>query len=373
MKTDQHSSNGSPSGRWTKYRVFELPPTADARAPAAQLWDEICKLWPELSFSGGESVRSVDLDEFVSVRWAAKLDEGFLAFEAVNLAQRDSWEVFAIPTIQGVRTGWSRRGPSDPDTPPPIWERAKDQIGLGDPVNLRREPNFVSLLATLCADMPTMPVAFQDFDVRRELSLEVTYWRETAQRQAEQLRKARSSFRHGRVSGQSPQAPSQDGPSDAEEAAIEDGFSNEFKDFTWADLERWADMHVDQILIAPRAISEAKKALYEEPARALAALTMLATTYRAAKRSEIDRQHLKEHADRLGLFIGGSVDPSRAGEAGDEYFIRYGGRRRFLDQHVGRGTSRDPRFILRIYFTWCDETERVVVGWLPTHLHSSGS
>lgn len=353
--------------KWTKYSVFEAQGAVDGRTPAKVLWDEICSAWPDLSYSEGDAIRSMDMANHLSLRWAARLDEGFLAFEAIDLALRDSWEIFAVPTSHGSRVGWSRRGPSNPNEPPAIWERAAIQLNLDGVVTLRREPAFVSLLATLCADVPSSPVAFQDLDLRRELQLEMSYWHEIAMRQSEQLRKNKASARQGR--GPAPN----DAKPTAGDAPVEDGWSNEFKDFKWSDLERWADMHVDQILIVPRALSEAKKALYEEPGRALAALTMLATTYRAAKKSEIDRQHLKEHAERLGLFIGGSVDPSRAGEAGEEYFIRYGGRRRFLDQHVGRGNSRDPRFILRIYFTWCEETERVVVGWLPTHLHSSGS
>lgn len=354
--------------KWTKYSVFEAHSAIDGRAPAKVLWDEICGAWPELSFSEVDVIRSVDMANHLSLRWAARLDEGFLAFEAIDLALRDSWEVFAVPTSNGSRVGWSRRGPCNPNEPPAIWDRAANLLNLEGAVSLRREPNFVSLLASLCADVPSSSVAFQDLDLRRELQLEMSYWHETAMRQSEQLRKSKASARQGRGSVSNDVTP----PTQSE-APVDDGWSNEFKDFKWSDLERWADMHVDQILIVPRALSEAKKALYVEPGRALAALTMLATTYRAAKKSEIDRQHLKEHAERLGLFIGGSVDPSRAGEAGDEYFIRYGGRRRFLDQHVGRGTSRDPRFILRIYFTWCEETQRVVVGWLPTHLHSSGS
>lgn len=364
---------------WTRYQAFLVRETRDS--PAAVLWDELCRLWPELSFADTDGVQSVDLSEHLSCRWFIRLSDGVFGCEAIDLNNKESWQVFAVPSSGGSSVGWSRRG-RDAAAPPSIWTNAIQRFELGPRAELKRDPDFISLLSTLAGDLPQLAVAYQDYDTRRELSLESDYWRDTARRQAEQLRQAKAMA----AAVTSPQGSrAKPGslvpgaglavPTTAQTSSVipAETFSNEFKEFAWTDLQHWADLHVDRIFIVPRALAEAKKALYAEPSRALEALEMLATTYRAAKRSEIDRRELKDHAERLGLFIGGSVDPSRAGEAGDEYFIRYGGRRRFLDQHVGRGNSRDPRFTLRIYFTWCEETERVVVGWLPTHLHSSGS
>ena len=53
------------------------------------------------------------------------------------------------------------------------------------------------------------------------------------------------------------------------------------------------------------------------------------------------------------------------------YFIRLGGRRRFLDQHLGKGSARDPRYCMRIYFCWDEDTNRVVIGHMPSHLPTS--
>lgn len=98
---------------------------------------------------------------------------------------------------------------------------------------------------------------------------------------------------------------------------------------------------------------------------------MLAETYRKVKLSEMDRSALKDECERLGVSIGGSVHPSRAGEAGGEYHVTFEGRKRFLDQHIGKGSSRDARFCLRVYFFWSEESKRAVVGWLPSHLSNS--
>ena len=61
---------------------------------------------------------------------------------------------------------------------------------------------------------------------------------------------------------------------------------------------------------------------------------------------------------------------TRAGEQGDEYYVKYGGRRVFLDRHLKKGQAREPRHCFRLYFFWDDDSEQVVVGWLPSHLDS---
>lgn len=137
------------------------------------------------------------------------------------------------------------------------------------------------------------------------------------------------------------------------------------------DLDDWAAVNSDRIIVLPRAIAAAKRSEYASPELAFAALELLAGTYRQVKIGEAPRERLLQELRTLGLDIGGSVDPSRAGAEGDEYFVRWRGRRRFLDQHLGKGVSRDPRFTLRVYFTWDDEDGVVVVGWLPSHLSNS--
>ena len=66
--------------------------------------------------------------------------------------------------------------------------------------------------------------------------------------------------------------------------------------------------------------------------------------------------------------ISKSISETRAGEQGDEYFVRYRGRREFLGWHLKKGTSRDASRDLRIYFFWDEEDEEVVIGYLPGHL-----
>jgi hypothetical protein len=39
-----------------------------------------------------------------------------------------------------------------------------------------------------------------------------------------------------------------------------------------------------------------------------------------------------------------------------------------LDVHLKKGTSRESRHCLRIYFFWDEDSDQVVVGHLPDHL-----
>ncbi|MDO8279353.1 MAG: hypothetical protein Q7T63_14645 [Burkholderiaceae bacterium] len=139
------------------------------------------------------------------------------------------------------------------------------------------------------------------------------------------------------------------------------------------ELDEWSAINSDRIVILPRAIAAAKRSEFVKPELVYAGLELLASTYRAVKKGEMDRHILKAEVDALGFLIGGSVDPSVAGELGDEYFVRWRGRRRFLDQHMGKGSARDVRHTMRIYWTWDEDDEVCVVGWLPSHLATSRS
>ncbi len=43
-------------------------------------------------------------------------------------------------------------------------------------------------------------------------------------------------------------------------------------------------------------------------------------------------------------------------------------KKKLLEHHLCKGSDRDERFCLRIYFFWDEKLKRVVIGWLPGHL-----
>lgn len=298
----------------------------------------------------GPGLRVV-VDEDRLLRWYSVPAEGVLIAECSSGSGSGDFEVFLVPHEGGeVRVGWRTRWAADSE-PPRVWQCFADVLTIEGPSSPRTDPDFAVLLAALCAGQAPA-IEYEDSDARASLAADVVHLREVVERQAAQLRKLQlaASARVGE-----PQA----------EAVPE------FVGRKWAlaDLAEWADLHADTITILPRAIAEAKKADLESEQLAFDALDLLANTYRLVKQSQLPRDDYKAQAERLGLFIGGSI--TAPGMHGDAYYVQYGGRRRLLDQHLGRGTSRDSRYSLRVYFFWDEDTQRVVVGWLPSHLPNS--
>lgn len=235
--------------------------------------------------------------------------------------------------------------------PPPAWLALLDHFNVEGRVQPQADPDFAVLLATIVAGKSPL-IQYDDANGRASLAADAAHLWETVERQAIQLRKLQSALSARSASGQ-----------------LDTETSAPVRNWRLSELAEWAGLHADNITLLPRALSEAKKSTYEDEQLVFDALDLLATTYRAVKRSEVPRQEFKQRADQLGLSIGGSV--SFAGTYGDAYFVHFAGRRRFLDQHLGRGSSRDPRFHLRIYFFWDEEASKVVVGHLTSHLPNS--
>jgi len=141
----------------------------------------------------------------------------------------------------------------------------------------------------------------------------------------------------------------------------------------YRELPEWVEKHLaGRLVLHPRAVRGLKGGGYHEPELAFRALLLLAAEYRDMRMGVVDGNEAFDQGRRkLGLRFGGSIDKARAGQQGDEYFIKYpthSERRRFLEFHLRKGSNKDPRHCLAIYFFWDDDTNQVVVGWLPTHL-----
>lgn len=323
----------------------------EGQAVEQRLWEWLRKQFPALPAQQGEGVAVYETPD-ASIRWVSSQVDAFLAVQC-QVKRGECWELFAVPHQDGMlRCGWRRRWHTD-GGPPAVWDEATEAVELMDRAGTSAEPDFL-LLAAAFAGAVAPRVSYSDMDVRSALVVERDYWKDVATRQAAELRRLAAvvESRGGRS------APGTSGGVDVRAERLDE-------------LAAWADANVDRIVILPRALAEAKKSVYAEPARAFAALELLAETYRLVKLSLAPRETLKQKADELGLFLGGSVDPTRAGEEAQDYFVAYRGRRRFLEQHIGRGSSRDPRFCLRVYFFWDEDSERVVVGWLTSHLSNS--
>jgi hypothetical protein len=113
-----------------------------------------------------------------------------------------------------------------------------------------------------------------------------------------------------------------------------------------------------------------KKSRYEDIELIYKALLLLRDGYVPMRRDGgLDKKELFERQCRgLGLSEEATFSGKRWGEEGDTYKVRYAGRPRLLDRHLKKGTGRDERYTFRLYFFWDEDSEQVVVGWLPSHL-----
>ena len=140
----------------------------------------------------------------------------------------------------------------------------------------------------------------------------------------------------------------------------------------YEDMPQWATNHLaGRLVLHPRALRGLKEAQFSDPALVCQALLLLANEYRDMRLGTLGQSNYTEALERLGLEDRASITKSRAGEEGDAYYIRYpapSSSRQFLHSHLRKGTSRDERNCLAIYFFWDKDSSQVVVGWLPSHL-----
>jgi hypothetical protein len=137
-----------------------------------------------------------------------------------------------------------------------------------------------------------------------------------------------------------------------------------------AEVPGWAVANADRVVVLPRALSGAKKSQYEKPEAVMAALEFLAGPYREHKRGALSLIEFSDVLKEQPFQLANSVGASVAGEQGEQYYVRWAGRRVFMDQHLLKGGGREPRYCMRIYFFWDAVTERAVVGHMTHHLEN---
>jgi hypothetical protein len=124
-----------------------------------------------------------------------------------------------------------------------------------------------------------------------------------------------------------------------------------------------------RIQLCGKALRGLRDSKYEDIGLVCDAIELLATSYVDSKRgTQSAWHHFEVEIARWGIDFSKSISNTRAGEQGDEYFVSYRGRKQFLEWHLKKGNSRDPRRDLRIYFFWDEEDEEIVLGYLTGHL-----
>jgi hypothetical protein len=144
------------------------------------------------------------------------------------------------------------------------------------------------------------------------------------------------------------------------------------------DMPDWVEQYLSgRLILLSRAKRGIKTARYEDVPLVYESLLLLANSYRNMKLGESGaKEEWEMGLARLGLDFDRSISKERVGQEGEDYFVRYPPDKettRILEFHLRKGTTRDERYCLRIYFFWDEENQLVVVGWLPSHLDTRGT
>lgn len=137
-----------------------------------------------------------------------------------------------------------------------------------------------------------------------------------------------------------------------------------------ADLPDWAGQFSDTLVLTPRSLRALKTSTFGEPDLAFSAIELLATSY-ARMRREGGSKNIRTFEDGLRTL---QLRNERTGDQtlitnNPEYNVDHHGVRYLLDWHLKRpGNTRDPLRCFRLYFHYCQVTEKVIVGSLPGHL-----
>lgn len=137
-------------------------------------------------------------------------------------------------------------------------------------------------------------------------------------------------------------------------------------------MGEWVKEHLaGRLVLLPRVERAASKAEYTEVGMVYRALLILANEYRDSRMGTGTDKAFRDALAQYGMDFSGSIDKGRAGQEGDTYYVNYPigtSQRVFLQFHLERGNRHENRYCMRIYFFWDDDTNQVVVGWLPSHL-----
>jgi len=117
-----------------------------------------------------------------------------------------------------------------------------------------------------------------------------------------------------------------------------------------------------------------EKSPYQDPSAFYKALNFLATTYRDSRRGErscSDFDHTCREA--CGFSYSGHQSAITMGQYASDYETIWNGKTHQLKEHIGQGSSKDPRETVRIAFFYDSNSETVVVGFVGQHQRTSAT
>ena len=129
-----------------------------------------------------------------------------------------------------------------------------------------------------------------------------------------------------------------------------------------------------ELVFAPNSDSTIEENPFTDPMRVWEALQWLGTTYYASKMGRLRitdfDQSIKE---ACGWWYKGDQGETTLSRYEKSYTTRVDGKRHWLAEHIGKGTSFDARYTIRIAFVWDRDRRQVIVGYVGRHQQTDAS
>lgn len=133
-------------------------------------------------------------------------------------------------------------------------------------------------------------------------------------------------------------------------------------------VDQAIESYGDELAFALNGKSVIKRSEFEEPEDLFKALEWLATSYRDARlgAAPIDDFDLSLR-EACGWTYDGSQSQITMSKYAEWYETSFDGRNIQLGNHMGTGSSKDPRRTIRVAFAWDGTAKKVVVGYIGQH------
>ena len=129
-----------------------------------------------------------------------------------------------------------------------------------------------------------------------------------------------------------------------------------------------------ELLFAPNSESNIEENPFTDPQKVWEALRWLATTYYPSKMGRLRvtdfDQSIKE---ACGWWYKGDQGETTLSRYEKSYTTRVEGKRHWLAEHIGKGTTFDARYTIRIAFDWDRDRRQVIVGYIGRHQQTDAS
>ena len=129
-----------------------------------------------------------------------------------------------------------------------------------------------------------------------------------------------------------------------------------------------------ELLFAPNSESSIEDNPFTDPLRVWEALEWLGTTYYASRMGRLRVTDFDQSVkEACGWWYKGDQGETTVSRYEKSYTTRVDGKRFTLVEHIGKGTTFDARYTIRIAFDWDRDRRQVIIGYIGRHQQTDAS